>query len=187
VDFQPADDRALLSLFDDLEQQAQGLALAQRDGEVLERLRDEYAEVDLLSRWHASVGREVVVSARGAGDLQGVLGRVGADWCLLERTGWGPAGARVLVQLPLVTSVRGLADSAQPAAARPVLARLRLTACLRRLAESGETHTLRLADGTVRTGCLGRVGSDFVEVWGEGATVVVPLRATSCVVSGVAG
>jgi hypothetical protein len=187
VDFRPADDRALLALFDDLEQQAEGLALAQRDEEVLDRLRDEYAEVDLLSRLHASAGRDVVVSARGAGDLPGVLGRVGSDWCLLGRTGWGASSVEVLVHLPLVTSIRGLADAAEPAAARSVLGRLGLTACLRRLAEAGGTHTLRLADGTARTGSLGRVGADFVEVWADGVTVVLPLSATACVVSGGPG
>jgi hypothetical protein len=185
VDFPSADDRALLSLFDDLEQQAEGLALAQRDEEVLDRLRDEYAEVDLLSRLHASTGRDLVVSTRGAGEVPGVLARVGSDWCLLERTGWGAAGADVLVHLPLVTSIRGLADGAQPAAARSVLARLGLTACLRRLADAGGTHTLSLADGTARTGRLGRVGADFVEVWGDGAAVVLPLAATACVAGGL--
>lgn len=187
MDFQPADDRALLALFDDLEQQAEGLALVQRDEVVLDRLRDEYAEVDLLSRLHASTGRDVVMTTRGAGDLPGVLGRVGSDWCLLERSRWGASPVEVLVHLPLVTSIRGLADAAEPAAARSVLARLGLTACLRRLAEAGGTHTLRLTDGTARSGSLGRVGADFVELWGDGATVVLPLRATACVVSGVPG
>jgi hypothetical protein len=184
VDFQPADARALLALFDDLEQQAEGLALARRDEEVVDRLRDEYAEVDLLSRLHAGAGREVVLALQGVGDLRGVLARVGADWCLLDQSGWRASAVDVLVHVPLLTGVRGLSEEAQPAAARSVLARLSLTSCLRRLAEAGGTHTLRLADGTARSGQLGRVGADFVEVWGDGPTVVVPLAATACVVSG---
>jgi hypothetical protein len=184
VESGPLGDRALLALFDDLEQQAEGLALTQRDDEILDRLRDEYAEVDLLARLHASTGREVVVGVVGAEAVAGSLARVGSDWCLLENSGWGAAPVETLVHLPLVTSIRGLAGEAQPAAARSVLARLGLTSCLRRLAEAGRTHTVRLADGTSRSGRVTRVGADFVELWSDGTTVVVPLAATAYVVSG---
>ena len=54
-----------LELFDDLEQQAEGLALAERDARVAERCRAEYAEVDLVARLHASVGTPVQVEVRG--------------------------------------------------------------------------------------------------------------------------
>jgi hypothetical protein len=184
VESQPAGDRALLALFDDLEQQAEGLALTRRDDEVLDRLRDEYAEVDLLSRLHASAGREVVIGVVGGEAVAGSLSRVGSDWCLLENSGWGSAPVETLVHLRLVTSVRGLDPGAQPAAARSVLARLGLTSCLRGLAEAGQTHTVRLVDGTSRVGRVARVGADFVELWLDGTSVVVPLAAMAYVVSG---
>lgn len=183
MDHLPAGDPALAALFDDLEQQAEGLALAQRDEEVRDRLADEYAEVDLLSRLHASVGREVSVSVAGW-PVSGIVARVGSDWCLLHRTGWGEAAVETLVHLRAVSTWRGLSEGAQPATARSVLARLPLTSCLRRLAEAGGRHTVRLTDGSTRTGRVGRVGADFLELEADGPTVALPLGATACVVSG---
>ena len=52
-------ERELLDLFEDLEHQAEGLALTDRDAEVAELARSEYAEIDLAARVHASVGQPV--------------------------------------------------------------------------------------------------------------------------------
>ena len=171
----------LLALFDDLEQQAEGLELERRDAEVADRLRDEYAEVDLAARLHASVGARVVLTVAGPGaaggtvggeEVRGTLVRVGADWLLLAVD-----GRELLVRTETVVLARGLSERALLAEARPVLSRLRLTACLRRLAEDGERQRLRLVDGSVRTGELGRVGADFVELWDDQGVVQVPLPA----------
>lgn len=179
----------LHSLFEDLEQQAAGLELERRDAEVDDRLRDAYAEVELVDRLHASLGAPVALAVTGSGtgsgeQVRGRLVRVGADWVLVD-TG----AAEVLVPLAAVLTVHGLADRVVPAAARPVWTRLRLTSCLRRVAEEGERQALRLSDGRLMVGELGRVGRDFVELWqdrdgtgpGEERATVVPLAALSWV------
>ena len=61
----------LFEVFDDLEQQAEGLALRARDAEASARARDLYTEVDLASRLHASVGTSVELVVRGAGAVRG--------------------------------------------------------------------------------------------------------------------
>src|SRR3954453_9609446 len=80
----------LLDLFDDLEQQAEGLALAGRDAEVAEQARAEDARVDLDPRVHASTGAELRLWVAGLGPLDARLVQVGDGWCLLvdERTEW---------------------------------------------------------------------------------------------------
>jgi hypothetical protein len=162
----------LLDLFDDLEQQASGLELERRDAEVEDRLRDEYAEVDLASRLHASVGSVVGFGLLGADELRGTLVRVGSDWCLLEVD-----GQELLVRQGALVATRGLSDRALPAGARSVLSRLTLASCLRRLAESGERQVLRLVDGGLRSGEIARVGSDFAEVWDDVGPCQVRLSA----------
>ena len=56
-------------LFDDLEQQAEGLALTERDALVAEQSRAEYAQVDLTARLHASRGTRLVLQVSGVGRL----------------------------------------------------------------------------------------------------------------------
>ena len=60
-------DERLGGLFDDLEQQAEGLALVERDAEVAEQSRAEYAQVDLAGRALASTGRRLLVAVAGVG------------------------------------------------------------------------------------------------------------------------
>ncbi len=171
----------LFALFDDLEQQAEGLELERRDAEVADRLRDEYAEVDLAARLHASVGAVVELTVLGPGasaavaggeEVRGALVRVGAGWLLVAVD-----GRELLVRGDALVVVRGLSEQALPTAARSVLSRLTLTSCLRRLAEEGERQVLRLVDGSLRAGELGRVGADFVELWDERGVGQVPLSA----------
>ncbi len=178
----------LLAVFEDLEQQAEGLALAERDGEVRELGRAEYARVDLAARLHASVGCRLTLSIRGSAPLAGLLVRVGRDWCLLR------SGAQDwVVALPAVVAVRGVAGRAVAEEARPVTARLGLGSALRTLGEHGQAVMLRTVDGVTWAGRLGRVGSDFVEVLGgapeprevgAGAPVLVPFGSIAAVGSG---
>src|SRR6478672_12373653 len=77
----------LLDLFDDLEQQAAGLALGERDALVAEQSRAEYAGVDLAARLHASAGSPVQVDVAGLGTIDASLRRVGEGWCLLDGSG----------------------------------------------------------------------------------------------------
>ena len=114
-------EQQLLAFFDDLEQQASGLALANRESEVAELAVAEYATVSFASRLHASVGSRVSVRVAGGQLLVGDLARVGADWILLQgaalvprprcRPRTGPAagdhGQMHVLPLGLLSSLRG--------------------------------------------------------------------------------
>jgi hypothetical protein len=159
-------DRALASLFDDLEQQAEGMALSARDADVAEHGRAEYVSVDLESRVHASVGALVTCDLLGGHRLRGTLGRAGRDWLLLVPAEGSPDGddSGWVVHLPCVTRMSGLGPRALAPEARGVLARLGLGSVLRRLAESRSPVLLALTDGAQVRGGVGRIGADFVEV-----------------------
>ena len=172
----------LLAVFDDLEQQAEGLALAERDATVVELATAEYAQVDLLARLHGSVGRPLTLEVTGHGPLAGVLSRAGTDWLLLEDAG---ARGEWLVRLPAVSAVRGASPSARAEDARGLGARLGLGSALRGLAEErAEVRLVRL-DGGRLAGYVGRVGADFLELrepaldGGGAGTVLVPFTAVA--------
>ncbi len=170
----------LLEVFDDLEQQAEGLGLAARDAEVGERARDHYSEVDLASRLHASVGTSVELVVPGVGALRGRLIRVARGWCLLEPA--GGSGQEAIVTLAGLLSARGLAQGASPEAVRAVTSRLGMASALRSVAFEQELVVLVRTDGEVRRGRLGRVGADFVELTGEsGGVEALPIAAVAVV------
>lgn len=152
----------LLALFDDLEQQAEGLALSARDAEVAELGRAEYAQVDLASRLHGSLGRRVGLAVTGVGRLDARLGRVGSDWCLAET-----ATHEWLVRLDAVTRVGGLGEQAVDPRHRALAARLGFGSALRGVAEDGAPVLVHLLDGTQARGWLRRVGADFLELRAE--------------------
>jgi hypothetical protein len=170
----------LFEVFDDLEQQAEGLAVVARDAAVGERARDLYSEVDLASRLHGSVGAVVELVLAGVGIVRGRLARTGRGWCLLAAQ--DGAGPEVVVNLAGLLSVRGLAVRATPEPVRGVTARLTLASALRGVAaEDGPVVVVR-SDGEVRRGRLGRVGADFVELVAEsGPTEVLPMAAVAVV------
>lgn len=152
-------DERLGELFDDLEQQAEGLALSQRDAEVAELVRAEYAQVDLTARLHGSLGHRLLLDVDGLRVLDGVLGRVGSGWCLLD------SGAREwVVRLDAVRSLRGLGERVVRAQARPLAARLGLASALRSVAQAQVDAVLHRVDGSATRGRLERVGSDFVDL-----------------------
>jgi len=180
-----SDDRAgmrweeqLFQVFDDLEQQAEGLALVERDALVEEQSRAEYAAVDLAARVHGSLGTVVHVEVAGLGTLEGALRRAGEGWLLLD------AGGRAwLVPMSAVRRLRGLADKPVDPAVRPLTARLGLGSALRGLAEARSETVLHTIDGQLMRVVIGRVGADFVEVRGEGAGAVelVPFAGIAAV------
>lgn len=146
-------------VIEDLEQQAEGLALAARDAEVAEQSRAEYARVDLSARLHASLGSPLSLSVRGVTALEGVLSGVGSGWVLVDG-----AGVEWVVPLGAVLSLRGLADRGVPVEARPLTARLGLASALRRVAEERAEVVLHRTDGSLDRGVLARVGADFLEL-----------------------
>lgn len=165
-------------VLEDLEQQAEGLHLAERAVEVDELTVAQDAEVQLGARLLASVDREVRVSTPGP-DVRGRLSGAGADW--LEVV--DGAGARWSVALRHVLQIGGLGPGAIPEQARPVAARLSLRSVLRRLAEDRSRVAWYLADGRTLGGAPIRVGADFVDLRVEGADgqVTVPLAAVVAV------
>jgi hypothetical protein len=171
----------LSPMFEDLEQQAEGLALDARDAEVAELGPAEYAQVPLDARLFAAVGGRLQLTVAGPGTLEGRLRRVGDGWCLLD------AGVQEwLVRLPAVLSLRGLVHRAVAAEARPLTGRLGLGSALRGLAEARVEVALHRTDGSVLRGRPGRVGADFVELRvGEPPVVeVVPFTALAAVSGG---
>ena len=164
----------LLGVLDDLEQQAEGLALAARDVDVAELGRAEYAEVDLAARLHASVGRVVQLDLAGWGRREVVLERVGRGCAVVREP--RPGAQAAVVNLDHLRGASGLDPGARPEELRRVTARLGLASALRHLADEVERVTVVRADGERRTGALARLGADFVEVVGDAGHVeVVPL------------
>lgn len=172
-------DERLGGLSDDPEQRAEGLALVERDAEVAEQSRAEYAQVDLAGRALASTGCRLLVVVAGVGAVDAVLTRAGAGWWLLDdgRQEW-------LVAVPAVGSVRGLSSRAVAAEVRPVTSRLGLGSALRELAAARGPAVLHGRDASVVRGTLERVGADFVEVRsgeGRGHLVTWPFAAIAAV------
>ena len=160
----------LFAYLDDLEGQAAALYDAERAPELADRSRAEYQQVTLASRLMASVDREVTLDLLGVGAVSG--GAHPRRHRLVPapgpRTGLGGPPRRG----------RRCARRVRPGAARasawPSVARLGVTAALRRLADGAEPCSLHLLDGRRYDGVLLRVGADFVEVaTGEAGRVVL--------------
>ena len=178
----------LSHLFEDLEQQAEGLHLVERDAEVRDRSRSEYAEVTLAARLHASIGAVVALSVVGVGTVDGTMSRAGEGWCLLETT---LSAQEWLVPLRAVKRARGLSERAVSAEARSVVSRLSLRSALRGLADARTEVVLHHDDGEQTRGVVVRVGADFVELTAAAAeradrsrpqaTDIVPLSRLAAV------
>lgn len=157
-------DERLLAVFDDLEQQADGLALLDRDAAVAELSRAAYAEVDLGSRLHGALGTQVTLGIRGVGLLSGLVVRAGRDFVLLES-----AESTWAVRSVALTRVSGVPDTALSPEARSLPARVGLGSVLRGYADDAAELALHDLDGEVLHGRVRRVGADFVEIVCEGA------------------
>jgi hypothetical protein len=166
----------LFAFLDDLEQQAGATFAAERDQEVAERARAEYARVTLASRLMASVGNDLTLTVQGVGPVAGRLRRLANGWCLMEA-----ATGSWIVRLEAITMVRGGALGAVPTQAWPAAARLGIGSALRRLA--GERCRLHPLTGGPYEAQLGRVGADFVEavVGADPLPVLVALSGLAAV------
>lgn len=157
-------EQGLNGLFEDLEQQAEGLRLSDRDAEIADRVRAEYAAVDFAARLHASVAAQVRLTVTGLGVVEGTLTRTGVGWCLLEDVG---SGREWILRTAALTRAQGLSDAAVGATARSALTRLGLGSALRGVSDSRARVVLVHLDGSRTQGQLSRVGADFVEVRGS--------------------
>lgn len=163
----------LFALFDDLEGQAALAWQEEREAELADRARSEYAAVTLASRLMASRGRAVALDLPHVGRLEGRLARVGDGWCLLSGSGqdW-------VVPLRAVTGVRGTSERSVPEVAWSPVDRLGLRSALRRIADAGERCLVHLVDGARHETYVERVGADFAEVRAtSGELALVPYDA----------
>ena len=158
-------DERLFDLLDDLEGQAEALYAAERDAELADRSRAEYASVTLAGRLMASVGRDVLLDVDGTGPVRGELRRLGTGWCLVS----GDAGDWLL-PLDAIVAAQGASDRAVPEVAWSTVSRLGLGSALRRLADEGAPCVVATRGGARHEVVLTRVGKDFVEA----ATVAEP-------------
>ena len=167
----------LFSLLDDLEQQAEALYDAERDVELADRSRAEYAHVTLASRLLASEGRDVTLGIRGIGQVSGTLQRVGSGWCLLQGQ-----GQEWVVPASALTRLVGASDRSVPELAWSPLAKLTLGSALRRIADAGDGCRVHLVDGGAHEVVLVRVGQDFVEGTGaDGRPALFPFAQVAAV------
>jgi hypothetical protein len=171
-------EESMFAVFDDLEQQAAGLHLVERDAEVAEMSLAEYSRVSLAERLHASLGHDLRVRLAGGHQLTGRLARSGADWLLLVEH-----GVEWIVRCEGVTALAGLSPRADSEETWSVADRLTVRSLLRRLATDSVTCLVRFTDDHQLRGRIGRVGQDFVELHvGEGdsrSVQVVPLHAVT--------
>lgn len=151
-------DDELFALFDDLEGQASAAWEVEREAELADRARSEYASVTLASRLMASRGRPVSIDLPHVGRVEGRLDRVGESWCLVSDRSqdW-------IVPLRWVVGVRGASGRSVPEVAWSPVDRLGLRAALRRLADAQVRCLVHLCDGTRHEAYVERVGADFVE------------------------
>ncbi len=155
-------DAELRALFDDLETQAHGQALAARDVDVADLARAEYAEVTLEDRLAGSVGEGVVIHLDGGVTVRGTLERVGRR-CAVVRGEAGPAHT-VLVNLDHLLSAATPSARARAEQSRPLTSRLGLASAMRHLSLEHDRLATRLADGRTVRGEVVRVGADFLEL-----------------------
>jgi hypothetical protein len=171
-------EESMFAVFEDLEQQAEGLQLAERDAEVADLTVAEYTRVGLASRLHASLGLDLRVRLLGGQVVAGRLSRMGDGWLLLV-TG----SAEWIVRCDGVLSVTGLSPRADNEDTWPVVDRLTLRAVLRQIASTGDACRVHFVDDQQVEGRVRRVGRDFFElVVGEGADrvdQVVPLTSVA--------
>lgn len=170
------------ALFEDLEQQAAGMDLAERDAELPDRVRGEYAGVTLAGRVHASLGLTVSLVLHGGLTVDGTLSDAGSDWCAVSPEGRSSVW---LVPLSAVVTARGMSPRAVPEVARPVTARLGFGSALHRYAAGVPEVLVQPVTGMALSVRLVRVGADFLEVDpGTGAAdglLLVPSAAVSAV------
>jgi hypothetical protein len=145
-------------LFDDLEAQLALDDVRQLDAEVADRTRRERALLDVHTRLLANVGSTQVGLRLRERVVSGRLVDVGPDWALIETA----PGRPVLVALPAVRSVSGLAPGARTPSV--VARRFGVGAALRAVSRDRAVVEVVDVDGHPSTGTIDVVGSDHLEL-----------------------
>lgn len=148
----------LFAFLDDLEGQAEAAYAEDRDVELIDRSRAEYASVTMIGRLMATVGSPVEIDVRAVGPIRGTLARVTRSWCLV--TGHGQEW---VVPRPAIGVVWGASDRAVPEVAWSPLSRLGIGSALRRIADAEDRCLVHTLQGVRHEVVLRRVGADFVE------------------------
>jgi len=170
-------EESMFAVFEDLEQQATGLHLVERDAEVADLSVAEYSRISLGGRLHASLGRELRVRLVGGHHVSGRLARVGEDWLLVV-----DGSAEWIVRYAGVLTLSGLSPRADNEETWSVMDRLTLRAVLRRLSSTSEPCLVHFLDDQRIDGRVGRVGHDFFELFvGEGPDRSVQIVPTASV------
>jgi len=148
-------------LFDDLEAQLAELEHADDAGEIAERARAEVSKFRLVDRLRPAFGHRIAVTLIGGHRVEGTVTSVGQAWMLVRED----RGPEVLLPYLAVASVSGLGSlTAVPGSEGKVAARLTIGHALRVIARDRAAVVVGLADGTLLTGTLDRVGADFFEM-----------------------
>lgn len=158
-------------LFADLEAQAAHAQEQERDAEVAERVRAEWARTSLADRLAAAVlpGPPLAVRVEGVGVLHGALADLGADWLLLHVQDGEGDGLRArslreeLLPQWAVLDVRGLPRIVDP---RPGVSMRRFGIGTALRALSRDRASVRVVDrsGATFVGTVDRVGADHLDL-----------------------
>lgn len=143
-------------LFEDLDAQAAAGRLAEREGEVAERTRDELARQTVLDRLLGHAGEPLAAHLVDGSTCQGLLVGAGAGWVLL-------GDPVVVVVTSAVAGWSGLGRRPVTSAA-DVRRRHGLPAVLRTVARDRSPVRLRLVGGAELHGTVDAVGADHLDL-----------------------
>ncbi|MDN3481021.1 hypothetical protein QMA10_03675 [Arthrobacter sp. APC 3897] len=147
------------ALFADMEAQLASARDAVRDSEVAERLRTDFAAMEMSGRLQSQMGRPLKVDVGLPGSFQGVLSHVGRGWMVLE-TG-GQSSVIALNHVVFIAGMDRFSASGTPAP------RLGLASALRGLSRdraSVRVYPAGQQPAAALEGSVDRVGKDFFEL-----------------------
>ncbi|MCC3267961.1 hypothetical protein MUG94_12625 [Arthrobacter gengyunqii] len=147
------------ALFADMEAQLAAARESVQESEVSERLRTDFAGMELAGRLHSQAGRLLKVDLGLPGSFEGVLTHVGRGWIVLES-----GGRSSVIALDHAVFIAGMDRFS--AAGAPA-ARLGLASALRGLSRDRAAVRVYPAGqqaAAALDGSVDRVGKDFFEL-----------------------